>query len=108
MIYRSIYTYKNMKKILLINNSTILYERHGGYSKQIYYLCKMLKDFNYEIYNLMFTMVIRNDTDITQLYSYYELKSIINGDQRMATIKVKEKFNTKVSSKSILNIWETN
>lgn len=35
-----------------------------------------------------------------------ELKNIVNGDIKMAIIKIKEDFDTKVSYKSILKIWD--
>jgi DNA mismatch repair protein MutS len=61
------------------------------------------RKFDYEINNL----VIKKTKYTDELKQYItELKSMVNGDCKMAIIKVKENFNTKVSSKSILNIWE--
>ena len=65
-----------MKKILLINNTQMLLYRNGGYSKQMYYLCKMLKELDYTIYNLIFNSKIENNSDFTKLYSYDDLKQI--------------------------------
>jgi len=51
--------------------------------------------------------VITKKTKYTdELIQYItELKSIVNQDQKMAIIKIKEKFNTKISGKSIVKLW---
>jgi DNA mismatch repair protein MutS len=55
------------------------------------------------------SIIIKKNKYTQELIDYiYELKSIVNGDLKMAVIKVKEEFNTKVSSKSILKFWTKN
>jgi DNA mismatch repair protein MutS len=50
--------------------------------------------------------IIKKKKYTPELINYIsELKSIVNGDIKMAIIKIKEDFDTKVSSKSILKIW---
>ncbi len=36
------------------------------------------------------------------------LKKIVKSDEKMAVIKIKEKFDKKISSKTILGIWSNN
>jgi len=64
------------------------------------------RKFDYEINNSIITKKTKYTNELIQYIT--ELKSIVNGDQKMAIIKIKESFNTKVSSKSILNIWNKN
>ena len=50
--------------------------------------------------------IVKKKKYTPELINYIsELKSIVNSDIKMAIIKVKEEFDTKVSSKSILKIW---
>lgn len=61
------------------------------------------RKFDYEINSV----IIKKKKYTDELVQYItELKSIVNGDLKMAIIKIKEEFNTKVSSKSILKIWD--
>jgi DNA mismatch repair protein MutS len=61
------------------------------------------RKFDYEINN---SIIVKKTKYTNELKEYIRnLKSIVNGDHKMAIIKIKEEFNTKVSSKSILNIW---
>ena len=61
------------------------------------------RKFDYQVNN---SVILKKTKYTDELKEYIrELKSSVNGDQRMAIIKIKEKFNTKVSSKSILNLW---
>lgn len=60
------------------------------------------RKFDYEINNI----IIKKKKYTNELINYInELKTIIDNDQKMAIIKIKEKFNIKVSSKSILKLW---
>ena len=60
------------------------------------------RKFDYEINSL----IIKKTKYTDELKKYIiELKNSVANDQKMAIIKIKEKFDTKVSSKSILNIW---
>jgi len=43
----------------------------------------------------------------TELLNYiYKLKTRLNGDEKMARIRVKEKFNKRISTKTILILWK--
>ena len=41
------------------------------------------------------------------IYFIKDLKTQVKSDEKMAIIKIKEKFNKKISSKSVLNIWSS-
>jgi hypothetical protein len=64
------------KKILFTNNSHILITKYGGYSKQLFYLFNIFKEFGYEIYHLFYAFKIDSNDDHTKLYSYFDLKSL--------------------------------
>ena len=60
------------------------------------------RKFDYEVNNI----VVKKKKYTDELVNFInELKNIVNSDQKMAIIKIKEKFDIKVSSKSILKIW---
>ena len=63
------------------------------------------RKFDYKVNSI----IIKKKKYTDELINYInELKSIVNNDQKMAIIKIKETFNIKVSSKSILKIWNNN
>jgi len=64
------------KKILFANNSHILITKYGGYSKQLYYLFHIFKEFGFELYYLFCAFKIHSNENHTRLYSYSELKTI--------------------------------
>jgi hypothetical protein len=41
------------------------------------------------------------------IYFIKDLKTQVKSDEKMAIIKIKEKFDKKISSKSVLNIWSS-
>ena len=60
------------------------------------------RKFDYEI-----NSIIMKKSKYTEEFKQYilELKTIMDNDVKRASIKIKEDYNIKVSSKSILNIW---
>lgn len=76
------------KKILFTNNSHILITKYGGYSKQLFYLFNMFKEFGYEIYHLFYAFKIHSNEHHSTLYSYYDLKKIYETSNFSADIKV--------------------
>ena len=65
-----------MKKILITNNAQMHLSTAGGYSKQLYYLFKIFKEFGYQIYYLMYAFKIYNDESYLKTYTYDELNEI--------------------------------
>jgi hypothetical protein len=61
------------------------------------------RKFDYEI-----NSIIMKKSKYTEEFKQYilGLKSIVHDNVKMAIIKIKEDYNIKVSSKSIINIWE--
>lgn len=76
------------KKILFANNSHILITKYGGYSKQLYYLFHIFKEFGFELYYLFCAFKIHSNENHTRLYSYSELKTIYEESDFSPDIRV--------------------
>jgi hypothetical protein len=62
-------------KILISNNTAIMVNAHGGYSKQLHFFIRMLLEQGHEVYYYMFKYRV-NYKPFTYCYSYDELKQI--------------------------------
>ena len=67
-----------MKKVLLMNNTHVIGNRPNSYSNQLFYLCRMFKEYGYTIYNLVHLYDLNNGAEFTKLYSYTEFKQLLD------------------------------